>query len=461
MNSFFDRDRELESLGRSFESSGASLYVLYGRRRLGKTTILRRFAEGRPGVYHMADRSTETDAIRLLSQSMAHGLGVPDFARPAYATFADLLTAFDRARPEGRSYLILDEYQYLCEVQPALSSILQRHWDSTWQNSRLMVVLCGSVMSMMFKETLARSSPLYGRRTGQWLLRPMRFTEVSAFFAGRSPRERLRLWAISGGVPRYAELVASHRDFATALRACALAKDGPLYGEARLLLRDEVTTPNVYWSVLHAIASGANRISEIAGRVGLPANQLTRYLAALADMGLVQRHVAVTERAPEKSKRGLYQLEDVFLRLWFGCIAPFESLLEFGRVERTEELMRDRLARHLAWAFEEACRQHVEDRLDSLGAVRVGRHWSRSEEVDVVAVDEAGDVVLAGECKWSSRPVSVAVIEALRRKVEATWPERADRIRLAVFSAAGFSQALKTWASDRGAWLVGPGELVG
>ncbi len=460
MNVFLDRERELESLDRAFESPEASLYVLYGRRRLGKTTLLRRFAAGKPGVYHMADRSTETDAIRLLAQSMAHGLEAPDFAAPAYSTFADLFTAFDRARPKGKSYLVLDEYQYLCEVQPALSSIVQRHWDSAWQDSRLKVVLCGSVMSMMHRETLAHSSPLYGRRTGQWLLRPMRFTEVSEFFAGRSALERLRLWALSGGVPRYAELAAAHGSFAAALRACVLAKDGPLYAEARLLLRDEVSTPNVYWSVLHAIASGANRISEIAGRVGLPANQLTRYLAALADMGLVQRHVPVTERSPEKSKRGLYQLDDAFLRLWFGCVAPFESLLEFGQVARAEELMRERLARHLACAFEEACRQHVEDRLDSLGAVRVGRHWSRSEEIDVVAVDASGDVILAGECKWSSRPASAEIGETLRRTVAAGWPGRADRIRLAVFAAGGFSDSLRAWADAHGAWLVGAQELT-
>jgi len=460
MTIFHDREREIESLERSFESPVAALYILYGRRRLGKTTLLRRFAGHKPGVYHMADRSTGADAIRLLSQSMALAFGDPSFANPRYETFGDLFTAYDRLRPTTKSYLILDEYQYLCDVEPALSSILQRQWDSTWSRAPVMVVLCGSVMSMMHKETLARSSPLYGRRTGQWLLRPMRFREVGAFYAGHSPLERVRLWALSGGVPRYAETTAAHRGFSSALRACVLAKDGPLYAEARLLLHDEVTTPNVYWSLLHAVASGANRISEIAGRVGLPANQLTRYLAALSDMGLVQRQVPVTERHPEKSKRGLYQLDDAFLRLWFGCVAPFESLLEFGQVARVEELMQERLSRHLAWAFEDVCRQHVEDRLHEIGAVKVGRFWNRHEEIDVVAVDEEGAVVLAGECKWTERPASVEVGETLRRKVERLWPERHDRIRLAVFSAGGFGDALQGWARERGAWLLGGRDLV-
>ena len=121
---------------------------------------------------------------------------------------------------------------------------------------------------------------------------------------------KLELWALTGGVPRYAELASSCGSLSEALRRCVLAKDGPLYAEARFLLQDEVSTSNVYWSILRAVASGSNRISEIAGRVGVPANQLTRYLGALSDLGLVRREVPATEPSPEKSKRGLYQFDD-------------------------------------------------------------------------------------------------------------------------------------------------------
>ena len=218
--------------------------------------------------------------------------------------------------------------------------------------------------------------------------------------------------------------------------------------------------PNVYWSILRAVSSGSNRISEIAGRVGVPANQLTRYLGALSDLGLVRREVPVTERAPDKSKRGLHQLDDAFLRLWFGCVVAFESLLEFGQIGRVEALMKERLARHVAWAFERACRQHTEDELERFGGVKVGRYWDKHAEVDVVAVDEDGEVVLAGECKWSSRPIGLDVGKALHHKVETLWPDRAERIRLALFSPRGFTEALKTWASANGAWLVSAEEMV-
>lgn len=461
MKNFYDRVNELASLERFFDGDEAVLYVLYGRRRLGKTTLLRRFASDRAGVYHMADRSTERDAIRSLARSMGDALGDLAFANPQYASFGDLFDAYDRARPLTRSYLIIDEYQYLCETQPALSSIIQKHWDERWRDSSLMIVLCGSILSMMHKETLARSSPLYGRRTGQWLLRPMRFKDTCAFFDRAAPLDKLKLWGLGGGVPRYAELAGRFKTFAAALRELVLSKDGPLYSEARFLLQDEVSTPNVYWSILQAVASGANRISEIAGRVGLPANQLTRYLAALSDMGLVFREVPVTERNPSKSKRGLHRLEDPFLRLWFGSVAPFESLLEFGRIEAAETKMEDRLTQHLSWSFESICRQFVEDRSEELGAVRVGRYWDKSTEIDVVAVDENDEVVFAGEAKWAKGPLAASVGKALSSKVAALWPGRVDKIQKAVFSAGGFSPQLRSWGRDSGALLVGVDEFVG
>ncbi len=460
MNRFVDREAELAALERDYARPGASLFVLYGRRRLGKTTLLRRFAQGKPALYHMADRATATDARRLLAESLAAGLGEPTLRSSEFPDWYALLAAYDRVRPaDGKAVLILDEYQYLCEQQAAFSSVIQRWWDEHWQHTPFMLVLCGSVMSMMHRETMARSSPLYGRRTGQWLLAPLRFGDVRRLFPRLGPGATLEMWALTGGVPRYAELAAAYPDFAAALRALVLERDGPLYAEARFLLQDEVTTPNVYWSLLHAIASGVHRISEIAGRLGTAASQLTRYLGALQDMGLLRRIVPVTESDPARSKRGIYQLADPFLRLWYGCVAPYESLLEFGRVAEAERWMRERLTAHLAWAFEEACRQHAEDTAVRHGGVQVGRYWDKATEIDVVGVDGKRRPVVAGECKWNTRPVDLATAHELERKVQATWPARAHAIHLRIYAAGGFTPAVRRWASQRNATLVSCDEL--
>lgn len=462
MNSFINRQPELAALDRDYARPGASLFVLYGRRRLGKTALLRRFSEGKPAIYHMADRSTETDARRLLASSMASGLGEPTLASSGFADWYALLGAYDRVRPtDQKAVLILDEYQYLCEQQPAFSSMVQRWWDERWRTQNLMVVLCGSILSMMYRETLARSSPLFGRRTGQWLLSPMRFGHVQQFLPSLTSRAKLEMWSLIGGVPRYAELAAAFRSMPEALRGLVLDRGGPLYSEARFLLQDEVTTANVYWSLLHAIGSGANRITEIAGRMGMAANQLTRYLTALQEMGLVRRVVPVTEPNPGRSKRGIYQVTDSFLRLWFGCVAPFESLLEFGKVREAEEAMRERLAAHQAWAFEEVCRQYTEDHAPEFEVVTVGRYWDKDRELDVAGCDEQGHVVVAGECKWSGRPVDLPVARELERKVREAWPDRAGTIRLLLFSSGGFTARVRAWSQQYGARLIGCDELCG
>jgi AAA+ ATPase superfamily predicted ATPase len=463
MNRFVNRVSEIESLNAVFSRPGAALYVLYGRRRMGKTTLLRHFVENHPGgVYHVADRAAEPDAIRLMAASMASALNEPTLESSEFKDWYSLFAAYDRVRPAGKSYLILDEFQYLCEVQPAFSSIIQRWWDEHWSRQDLMVVLCGSVISMMYKETLSRSSPLYGRRSGQWLLRPLRLPHVAALYSCLNPRASVELFTLTGGVPRYAELCTGFADFSCALDALVLLKGGPLYDEARFLLQDEVTVTNVYWSLLHAIGCGASRISEIAGRLGLPANQLTRYLSALQDLGFIRREVSITEPDPSKSKRGIYRIDDPFLRLWFGCVASYESLLEFGRISDARRLMAPRLATHQAEVFEGVCRQFVEDRLAEVGAIRVGRYWDRTAEIDVVAVGDDGAVVLAGECKWMDGQVGVGVLEDLRLKAVKLWPDRIGPMTLAVFSGGGFTDELQETAmTDARIKLIDCAQLVG
>lgn len=456
---FFDRQDELRALAAAYREPGGSLFILYGRRRLGKTTLLRRFAQGRPAVYHMADRAAEADARRFLAASMARGLSEPTLGQAEYPDWYALLSAYERFRPAQKSVLILDEYQYLAEVQPGFSSFLQRWWDEHWKSAPVMIVLCGSALSMMYRETLSRSSPLYGRRTGQWLLRPLRFKDVARFFEGRPAREVAALWSLTGGVPYYAELAAARSSFRKALRELVLSRNGPLYSEARFLLQEEVTRPNVYWSLLHAIGSGVCRISELSGCLGTPSNQLTRYLSVLQDLGLVVREVPVDEKNPARSKKGLYHIADSFLHLWFGCVAPYESLLEFGRIDEAENSMSERLMHHQAWAFERICRQGVEDLASRFGAVRVGRFWDRQTEIDVVAVDADNRPVFAGECKWRRRPLGLNALREHRGKVQRTWPDASPRLGL--FSGGGFTSALQRKAAEQGVLLFRTGDLLG
>ena len=335
MNKFVNRERELDSLNRVYQQPHGGLMVLYGRRRLGKTSLLREFAKQKRCVYYMADQAAELSQRNAMARVMADVLNEPLMEQVQYATWYDLFAAFDRLRPANqKTVLIIDEYQYLCKAQPAFSSFLQKWWDEHWTSENILLILCGSLTSMMYRETLAHSSPLYGRASGQILLRPLGLQHLPEFVKEPTEERCVERYALCGGVPRYLELFQHTDGFEEALLDGVLNPDAPLHVEARILLQDEIDVPNVCWSLLEAIASGATRISEMASRLAQPANSLTRYLALLRDLSIVERDVPVAEKNPAKSKRGVYEIKDSFLRLWFGCIYPYESFFKSAMRKR-------------------------------------------------------------------------------------------------------------------------------
>jgi uncharacterized protein len=450
MNKFIDREAELGQLEKQYGQQSASLVVLYGRRRLGKTFLLRRFAADKPYCYFMADRAGEPDLRRSLARAMALALDEATLGAAEYGSWYDLFAAFDRFRPAGKRFvLIFDEYQYLCQVQPAFSSFLQKWWDEHWCRAEVMLILCGSVTSMMYKETLSATAPLYGRSSAQILLKPIDFNHIAEFFPGKSGPQLVEFFTLTGGVPRYLDLVSAYPNFKAALTDLVLHPNGILHNEARQLLQEEIQTPNQCWSILHAIGSGANRISEIAGRTGQPANKLTRYLDLLKDLHLVRRETPVLEKNPAKSKKGIYVVADPFCRLWFGAIYPYISFFEFAETEPAYSRIQPLIARLVAERYEEVCRHWVRGRAMDFNAVSVGRQWSSTYEIDVAAVNSEFHLTVVGECKWSAHKLVLSTLRELEDKVKNQNLPVAENLRYVFFSKSGFSHELEKLAGTR------------
>lgn len=450
MNIFINRESELAQLDGQFAGESGRLVVLYGRRRLGKTALLREFAVDKPHCYFMADRAGETDLRRSLARAMALALGEPVLEVAEYGSWYDLFAAFDRFRPSDQRFvLIFDEYQYLCQVQPAFSSFLQNWWDEHWSQSNLMVILCGSVTSMMYRETMAASSPLYGRSSAQLLLRPISFSHISKFLPGKTGTRLVELFALTGGVPRYLQLASPYPGFKEALTALVLHPDGILHNEARQLLQEEIQTPNQCWSILSAIGSGANRISEIAARTGQPANKLTRYLDLLKDLHLVRRETPVLERNPAKSKKGIYVVSDPFFRMWFGAIHPYMSFFEFGETQPAYSRIESLINRLIAECYEEVCGQWIRERALDFNAASVGRQWSSAYEIDVAAVNANFELTVIGECKWSENKVGISILNQLEAKVRSHNLPLAEDCRFILFSKSGFAPNLKEFVAGK------------
>jgi AAA+ ATPase superfamily predicted ATPase len=458
MNKFINRESELAQLEGQFAGNSGSLVVLYGRRRLGKTCLLRQFASGKPHCYFMADRAGESDLRRSLAKAMALALGEPVLEASEYASWYDLFAAFDRLRSKDQRFvLIFDEYQYLCQVQSAFSTFLQKWWDEHWSVANMVVVLCGSVTSMMYRETLAASAPLYGRASAQILLRPIGFSHIAKFLPEKTCTEQLEFFALTGGVPRYLHLASPYRSFKEALVALVLNPDGILHNEARQLLQEEIQTPNQCWSILNAIGSGANRISEIAGRMGQPANKLTRYLDLLKDLHLVRRETPVLERNPSKSKKGIYVVSDPFFRMWFGAIYPYGSFFEFAETEPAYSRIEKRINTLISGCYEEVCRQWIRERALEFNAISVGRQWSSAYEIDVASVDANFHLSVVGECKWSENKMGISVLRELEGKIISHKLPLAEDCRYVLFSKSGFASDLEELAMEQKNIVLTPG----
>ena len=462
---FVNREPELTHLEELYQSDRAELFILYGRRRVGKTELLRAFCEGKPHAFFIATLSSDHDQLAAFSQEVwrfGHTEVAEGFTFPTWEAVLRALTDLP-----GRPIIVLDEFTYLISGNKAIPSILQKVWDETLRNTRVFLVLCGSYVGMVEKEVLGYQAPLYGRRTGTYLLQPLELPAAAAFFPGYSPIEQIEAWAVLGGMPYYLRTFSDTLDIFANIRAHILAEKGSLYNEPQLLLIEELREPRNYFSILRAIAQGRTRLNEIAQSAGVgDARTTARYLDILQQMRVVKRVVPASESRPEKSKKGLYQIADPFLRFWFRFVHPHRGSLELGLADAVlEQRVRPAFDQFVSYAFEEAAREHVA-RLARAGALpflpeRIGAWWERGEEIDVVAISDTEGAMLVGECKWWVDPVGLNVLVDLKRKAQmlgasGRWP----KVSYALFSKVGFTPDLQSAAAAEGVRLIQAFELV-
>jgi AAA+ ATPase superfamily predicted ATPase len=463
---FINRQTELEFLQQMYESDHAELFVVYGRRRVGKTELLRAFCERKAHIFFIATLSADGEQLSNFSQQIwafTHSETPPGFSFPsweaAFRALADL---------PGRPIVILDEFTYLISGNKAIPSILQKVWDEKIKNTRVMLVLCGSYIGMMETEALGHQSPLYGRRTHSLLLEPLDLPASTLFFPNYSYEDKFLAWAILGGLPYYLRIFSDQVDIFTNIRKHIMdAKSAELFSEPRLLLMEELREPRNYFSILRAIAQGNTRLNEIALSSGVGSvNTVARYVDILQQMRLITRQTPATEFQPKKSKRGVYQVDDHFLRFWFRYVQPYQGSLDLGLTDAIiEQRIRPNLDSFVALAFKKAARDWVANlaRNGKLEFIpeRIGGWWKRDVEIDVVAISRAENHALVGECKWSSKPVGLNILEELKQKAPTLAKDaNLTKINYCLFSRSGFTPALEKQAQKDEIMLFGVEALV-
>lgn len=419
---FLARTRELAFLDELYKSCRPEFFVLHGRRRVGKTELLQQFCQGRRAVYFLAAQVREKDNLRGLRDALAESLGDPSIASIEFPDWsAALAFAAERGRQE-RLVLVLDEFPYLCEATKGLTSILQRFWDTVGKKSRLMLVLCGSQVSFMEREVLAERSPLFGRRTAQQRLEPLTPPEAIQFFPRWSFDDRIRAYAILGGMPAYLRRFDDALTLEENVLKECLRPEGYLYDEVNFLLRSEMQNPATYASLLAAVARGNDKVGDIADEAGVDSPTANKYLTTLREMGFVEREVPVTDTDPLRSRRGVYHVADRFLAFHFRHIQPHAALIQAGRGAKVwSESVKPDLARLYDEARVDFVLHHLRTRAaDELEVelAETGHHPGRFVRACARAVDGSGVAAIVLPPKFKEEQALAEELAQLARRFD-------------------------------------------
>jgi uncharacterized protein len=457
---FIDRALEQRVLADAWGSARAELVVVHGRRRVGKTELLARFAARRPVVFFVAAQQLASDQLADLGRAL--GPASVDFrrGRPPRLALRDWEEALDvvaEAASRRRVGLVLDEFPYLCDAEPALPSLLQRWWDRTGSRANVVIVLSGSEQAMMQRLT-SHDGALYGRPTRSIWLRPFDYFHAGRFVAGWDPDDRVRAYAIAGGIPDYLDELSTDRPLRDEVLRIAYSPEGRLFREAPDLMRAEFNEPRTYESILRAMAGGEHQPSRIATLAGMKsASSLSPYLERLIRLELVERRTLPTEASDPRPRISRYVLTDPYLRFYFALVDPWRSAILLGQGQKVlDDLWPVAIDEHVSRVFEDIAAQYVR-RLSGAGELpvmqAVGQHWIEAGDIDVIGV-AGGRVRVAGSAKWTREFVKPAHLADLRRDMASIAPGADPALLL--FSRSGFDPALR---AEPGVRLVGPADL--
>lgn len=455
MERFVDREMEMDTLQNEYRRNGSSLVVLYGRRRVGKTTLINEFIKGKKALFFLASEESESQNRNSFKEKAAEFIDSDLLRNASVSNWDAIFKAIMDHRFDTKPVIVIDEFQYLGKTNPAFPSVFQRIWEEQLKDKSVMVILCGSLISMMESQTLAYGSPLYGRRTAQIRLKQIPFRYYHEFFPRRSTKDLIEMYSVTGGVPKYIELFSESGNIYNAIQTCVLNRSGYLYDEPHFLLQQEVSEIGSYFSIIKAIAAGNQKLSAIASVLEIKSTSLTKYLKTLIDLDILEREVPVTEENPEKSKRGLYKIKDNYIRFWFAFVYPNMSFLESGNASIVMDKIRKGLiTNHTAFVYEDVCREQMWE-LNADGTwpfyfSKIGRYWDSQTEIDIAALDPDGDNLILGECKYWHEPVGLNVLRDLEAKASnVDWHKNKRKVWYVLFGASGFTDELIAVASER------------
>ncbi|HVA24057.1 MAG TPA: ATP-binding protein [Chloroflexota bacterium] len=464
---FVDRRRELRALEAFWNSRSPQMIPVTGRRRIGKTRLLERFAEGKRIVYYRCKLLNTSEQLPMLGQALAALADDPFITAQQPASWPAIFALVERLAKPERLLLVLDELPYWVAKDPSLPSTIQNWWDERGRYLNLMFVICGSAVAMM-ERLLRGEAPLAGCTTGRMALRPLDFQASAQLLGFEKPVDNLTAYCILGGVPLYQTFFDPKRTIKQNILEQIATPTSRLYVEPQALFAAHhlAFEGAQALDVLRAIARGEHQWSKIADAAKIVQNNIGRVMEPLlGDMALVERVLPVTEQHATRTYFTQYHLTDNFLRFWFRFIEPNQGHIEFGDNERVVDQIVNELPTELGLPFEALCRDWVrlasaEGRLrHRVGAV--GTWWTANHQLDVVGLGDDRAVAVVGECRFRNEVFSQADLLRYLGHVSALGRAAIPRpdMQHLLFSKRGFSADVQAWAAENGALLLQPPDL--
>lgn len=440
---FVGRKEELEFLNEKYNNHKAQMIVLYGRRRIGKTELIKKLISERSGIYYLAEQLPEQLQLKKFSEKV-----IDFFDEEVITTFDDWEMLFRYlSHKKERFILAIDEFPYLIEKNSGLLSAFQKGWDEYLINSGVFLIISGSSMSVMENSVLGYKSPLYGRRTGQLLLKPFSIQEIDEFFHRRlSFEDLLRIWGTLDGVPFYLHQFDDSKGYYDNVREKVLNPGEVLFSEAEFLLNEELREPRNYFAILRAISLGKRKLGEIINDTGIGKSSIIKYMGVMDMLHLVEREVPVGED-PNKSKKGLYRISDNYFRFFFRYVFYYKDLILMDQQERIIETLKDTESQFFSLTYEDLAKNLL-NRISGDFYPEYERWWDRNSEIDLIGINREEKRAIFGEVKWTNKPAGVDVLNSLVTKTRTESWKEFEYHSYIIFSKAGFTSELLRISKD-------------
>ncbi len=411
---FINRVDEIDTLNKRYKSNKSEFLVIYGRRRIGKTELIKQFAKDKKHFYFLARKEPielEVDRFRkkISEKFNIYLRDTKDFE----TLFKEIIETIDTSQ---KFIFIIDEFPYFIEQYKPILSIFQSIWDEVLKKENVFLILTGSSVSMMETEVIGYKSPLYGRRTGQLKIEPIKIYYLKEFLPYYKTEDLLKTFGATGGIPFYLKEFDSKKSFLKNIFDTFFNKSNILYQEAEILLKETLREPNTYFNILKAMIDGATKLSEISAKSLVDVTNINKYISVLETLKLVRKEYPITE--PAKLRNFIYKVDDNYFRFWLSYVYPYKEEIEEDP-KSVLDFVKTEYPQYMGEIFEETIRRYLRT-LISVDFNKVGKWWQKEEEIDVVGLNENKKHIIYLECKWSnlSYNQSLKLLKKLKEKAD-------------------------------------------